>query len=540
MVTEIPPPLSACSQPAGYVSNSTDCDDTDAGDHPGATEIVGNSDDENCDGSETCYDDDDNDGYLDATGDTRVSSDADCDDANEGTLSDLTTDCDDSDAGDYPGATEIIDNGDDEDCSGGDLCYDDDDNDGYLDTTGDTRISNDLDCQDIYEGRPTDPTTDCDDTDSGDYPGATETIDNGDDENCDGFETCYHDDDNDNYLDSTSDTILSVDMDCLDIYEGRSTDPTTDCNDNSPSVYPGAQEIVQNGIDEDCDGFEACYDDDDDDGYLDNTNDTIASVDTDCLDPHEGTATDPTTDCNDLDATINPGATEITGDDIDEDCSSGTEICYNDDDNDGYLDGSGDTIVSSDSDCNDAYEGSNTDLTADCDDNDSGDYPGAPEVVGNGDDEDCDGTDACYDDDDNDGYLDNSGDTRPSADADCDDPYEGKTTDPTTDCNDNDATVYPNATEIFGDGIDENCDTLETCYDDDDDDGYLDATGDTRTSNDSDCQDIYEGTLSDLITDCDDNDAGDYPGAIEIVGNGDDENCMAQMIVMSIMTMTAT
>jgi len=121
-------------------------------------------------------------------------------------------------------------------------------------------------------------------------------------------------------------------------------------------------------------------------------------------------------DCNDSNNTIYPGAVEICGDGIDQDCTNGDLVCPTDADADGYY--------------------AEVD---DCNDNDDTIHPGATEICGDGIDQDCtDGDLVCPTDTDNDGYY---------AEVD--------------DCNDNDNTIHPGATEICDDGIDQNCDNQD-------------------------------------------------------------------------------
>lgn len=74
-----------------------------------------------------------------------------------------------------------------------------------------------------------------------------------------------------------------------------------DCNDNNPAVRPGAVDVPENGVDEDCDGADAQILDRDGDGV-----------------PRPQ-------DCDDTTRSVRPGAKEILGNKIDENCNGRAE-----------------------------------------------------------------------------------------------------------------------------------------------------------------------------------------------------------------------
>ncbi|MGA1795924.1 MAG: MopE-related protein, partial [bacterium] len=142
-----------------------------------------------------------------------------------------------------------------------------------------------------------------------------------------------------------------------------------DCDDSAPYIHPGAPEVPNDGIDQDCDGTDLI--DADEDGFAS---------------PVSGGA-----DCNDYDLSVYPGAPEVPNDGIDQDCD-GTDLI--DADEDGFA-----SPVSGGADCNDL---------------DPSVYPGAFEILNDGVDQNCNGWDLT--DADGDGYA-----SLESGGSDCDD-----------------------------------------------------------------------------------------------------------------------
>jgi hypothetical protein len=167
------------------------------------------------------------------------------------------------------------------------------------------------------------------------------------------------------------------------------------------------------------------------------------------------------TDCDDGDAGVNPGATEVCDlGNVDEDCdgnadgadAEGTVPWFRDGDGDGY--GGEPPTMACDAPGQDWRA-----IGGDCDDSRSDIHPDAEEAC-NGRDDDCDGAndeglDAVthYADVDGDGFGDET-----TLDATCDgDVPEGRVA-MAGDCDDRRGGVNPDATEVCGDDLDSDCD----------------------------------------------------------------------------------
>jgi len=214
--------------------------------------------------------------------------------------------------------------------------YPDADNDGYGDATG----------QHIYQedqpaGYVANNSQDCDDSEPSINPGSTEIPNNTVDENCDGLFviTLYPDKDGDGF--GNGDDPKNEEVADLDnLPDGLITD-NTDCNDEDASINPNAVEIHNNDIDDNCDGnidLVQCetdadcpegygcldtaagflcapiwYIDEDGDGYGSET-DTIIAIE------KPENYVNNNQDCDDMDASINPNATDEPNDGKDTNC----------------------------------------------------------------------------------------------------------------------------------------------------------------------------------------------------------------------------
>ncbi len=499
--------IEGCMFADGYVTDATDCDDGDAAFNPAATEDdCADPNDYNCDGSV---------GYVDGDGDGWAACE-DCDDTDEEVLPggyELCNDVDDDCDGDI----------DEDDAADAFTWHADADADGYGDESS-THVA----CE-APEGYVAE-SGDCDDTSATVSPEGAEVCDDENaDEDCDGvtddldpgvdvtgYSTWYVDADRDDHGDPTG-TLTACDPPRG--YVGSADD----CDDANAAASPDLPEVCDGaGLDEDCDGLvndaddslseagaSTWYDDADGDRY----GDPDAGF-TGCDQP-DGYITD-SSDCAPDDASIYPGALE-TCDGADQDCDGTvddgfTTSWYDDADGDLY----GDPATSF-TGC-DAPTGYVSDAT-DCDPDDAGTYPGAPEAC-DGVDDDCDGTvddgfsTSWYDDADGDRYGDPA-----TFYSGCDAPT-GYVTD-ATDCEPDDATAYPGATEEC-DGVDDDCDgTVDDGFVTD---WYLDADGDLY----GDPAASYDGCDApadyvELATDCAPDDPAIYPGAVEACDSVDND-----------------
>ncbi len=270
----------ACIQPEGYVTDNTDCDDTDANIHPGADEICNGKDDDcNPDGLDE----------ADVDGDTYMVCEGDCDDNNSAI---------------NPGALEICDNLDN-DCNNETA---DGQSEDWFNTNCDG-LDNDLCEEGMYSC--TTGVQICSDVSANNI------------ELCNGLD----DDCNNETVDGSGETTpLNKKQ------EGICLGSKQICNGNWTDNYNlSGYETVENscdGLDNDCDSnideniTKTFYEDSDGDGYGNLDISQIA-----CEQP-DGYILD-NSDCNDDNSSINPNSDDSNCNNIDDNCNDLIDEAYN-------------------------------------------------------------------------------------------------------------------------------------------------------------------------------------------------------------------
>lgn len=526
------PLVSSSAQPScvapGWAPNALDCldQDTPLGEatHPGAKHNPTFGDvDQDCDGViiRTCYVDTDFDGWGSSAsaayllGSCSVSG-----------WSSNKTDCYEGVSNAYctysvgnlpfsdgayvrPGQLEKAGDSCDQNCFGGDAvtCYLDTDHDGY--GIDETPVDNNCESNPNTSAR----NGDCDDasafvhvdatTVALDQPlpaGSAERANDGLDGNCsngDGV-MCFIDADADGYGSGAG-----------TLYDGSNCPPgkaakNQDCDDAAATVYPGAAEVGNDDIDQNCDGV---------DGFL-----CFIDADQDGLGSNSAAPVVKTTGCS-----ISASLSVVAGDSNDTDEKF---LCYYDADGDGYG-----TITLESTDptgrakCLPGY----TKVGGDCGGGlNPAVHPGAPDLLGDGVDTNCDGVDGvrCYVDNDQDGFGKVA--IAQAQNGSCGVNQQSSNS---LDCDDTEVNIHPGAIEVADNNVDEDCDSLlgATCYEDNDGDGF--GSGTARilpscnythwSSNSSDCS----GYLTNGPFKTADTDGGVHPGANEVLGDRVDQDC---------------